>query len=76
MIWVELQKHYTDKDVFAPTVVGVIRVWLDCLISRLEDDSNAKWTDKLLEWINRSGRGQLKARVEVCYDLPVWLLLQ
>ncbi len=64
-LWTELQNFYPDKDIFIPTIVGIVKEWVECLTDRLEEDSNAQWTDKLLEFLGRSGRGSLRAKVEV-----------
>lgn len=68
MLWAELQKYFPDKDTFVPSVAGVVKSWAECLTIRLDDDSNTEWTDKLLEHINRTGRPQLRAKVEVCLN--------
>ena len=66
MLWAELQKYFPDKDVFVPSIIEVVKTWVECLIGRLEDDANSMWSDKLLEYVGRSGRNLLRARVEVC----------
>lgn len=66
MLWAELQKYFPDKDIFVPSLIGVVKAWVECLIMRLEDDANIKWTDKLLEHVSRTGKPVLRARIEVC----------
>ena len=73
LLWVELEKSFPDKETFIPTIVGIVHEWVRCLTDRLEEDSNAQWTDKLLEHLGRFGGGSLRAKVEVCslvVDLP------
>ena len=65
MLWAELQKYFPDKETFVPSIIGVVKSWVECLSIRLEDDANNSWTDKLLEHVNRNGRPLLKARIEV-----------
>ncbi|KAI9816268.1 MAG: hypothetical protein M1827_001869 [Pycnora praestabilis] len=64
ILWGDLGKHYSSQDIFIPSVVGVIKVWTDCLVSRLESDANAAWTERLLEEISEQGSKALKAGVE------------
>ena len=69
ILWSELQKYYPDQSTFVPSITAVVKIWTDCLATRLADDANAAWTEQLLERVNRSGK-TLKARVEV--STAVW----
>ncbi len=61
MLWRELEKYFPDLEDFVPSVVGVIKSWMECMTSRLEDAANTAWTERLLETCGR----RLKVQVEV-----------
>ncbi|KAL8693452.1 MAG: hypothetical protein Q9218_001723 [Villophora microphyllina] len=63
-LWSDLQKHYTDPEDFAPTVAFIVQTWADCFSARLQDESNATWTEKLLEVVTE-GKSVVQARVVV-----------
>lgn len=63
ILWPELQKHYPDPETFIPSIAAVVQAWADVLAAKLADETNAEWTDQLLEQINEGSRG-IQARVE------------
>lgn len=73
ILWNELQKFYPDQSTFVPSIITVVKAWIDCLAKRLADDANAAWTEQLLEHVHQNGKS-LTARVEVSLAAlpPTW----
>ena len=63
-LWSDLQRYYPDPGTFAPNITNIIRTWAECLTARLQDDSNAGWTENLLDHITEGGT-IVRARLEV-----------
>ena len=66
LLWPELQKYFPDQTTFVPSVVDLVRLWVSCLTTKLEDESNAQWTDRLLDEIKDGGQ-VLKAQLRVSF---------
>ncbi len=64
MIWAERHQFFPDPEQFIPAVAEVICEWIGILKDRLEDDSNAAWTDAFLGYVQKGVAG-LVVRVEV-----------
>ena len=67
LLWSELQRFYTNPEIFVPTIISVVEAWAECLYARLEDEGNAAWTEKLLELVMDYGT-VIKARMEVSFS--------
>ena len=63
-LWSDLHGHYPDPESFARNVIAIVQAWAECLTARLQDDSNAAWTETLLDIISVRP-SVVKARVEV-----------
>ena len=64
VLWQELQKYDPDPETFVPDIAAIVQEWANCLTARLEDDSNAEWTDELLMDVDRYDR-VIHLRLEV-----------
>ena len=63
-LWYDLQKYSPDPETFVPDIAAIVQEWASGLAARLEDDSNAEWTDELLNDVNRHGC-VIRLRLEV-----------
>lgn len=50
----ELDKFYPDKANFIAVTAGVVGAWAKAMTDLLEDESNEKWTETLLERLSSS----------------------
>jgi hypothetical protein len=56
MLWLALENNFPDKEIFVPTIIGLIQILCQSLNIKLEDEQNQTWTDRFLEEITK-GRG-------------------
>ena len=73
LLWSELERLYPDPETFVPSITSIVQAWAECLTARLEDDSNAGWTEKLLDVVMEHGT-VVKVRVEVSLSTQLCVL--
>lgn len=67
-LWSDLHKYYPDPGSFAPNLAQILQTWAECLTTRLQDEENAVWTEKLLELVTQR-RAAVRARVVVSLEI-------
>jgi hypothetical protein len=63
-LWAALEAGYPDKDVFVSSISSIVKMFMDCLMVKLEDSENEAWTEKFLEEVMTDGR--LLIAIGVC----------
>ena len=73
ILWKDLHNYFKDSGVFAPNIAGIVQAWAERLHGRLQDDSNAAWTEKLLEAVI-SPSSVMTVRLEVSLFLRIRII--
>jgi len=69
-LWSETGDKFPQKDTFVPNVVMIVTAWNERLLSRLENDIYARWTEQLLEALSESKNKVVKLHVQPSGPTP------
>ena len=68
-LWAETGKQFPQTNTFVPNVVMIVSAWNERLLSRLENDIYAQWSEQLLEALSEVKTRVVKLHIQVCGSL-------